>query len=211
MKDLTASGLTAEHLIAMLGNWDSLCTAPLHLIACGDAALTLLKFRSVTQEADLLIPLQSEYDQLLALLPALGFRKTPLGFAAEAMPEIVWRFWPEQSAFGAQLVESPLLDANHIDIASWQHISLSVLNLKDLIITHIFRGLPADVNDCIAVFKTWKVDAEELLERYADTSKNADHPDEMMRKFMEFVEQLASQQLVSDEVWERISRSGQSA
>lgn len=208
MTDIPASGLTAEQLIDILGNWDTLYAAPLHLIACGDAALALLKFRSVTQDVDLMVPLQAEYELLLKRLPILGFEKTAQGFALEATPDIAWRFWPGRTAFGAQLVESPLDDANHTAVASWQHLSLGILNLSDLMITHIFRSLPADVNDCIAVFKTWKVDAEELLERYAETSEHAENPDDMMRKFMEFVEHLASQQLVSDEVWERIARSG---
>ncbi len=207
MKDIPTSGLMTEQLIDMLGNWDTKCAAPLHLIACGDAALALLEFHSVTQDVDLMVPLQAEYELLLKLLPTLGFGKTAQGFANEATPNIAWRFWPGLIAFGAQLVESPLDDANHTAVASWQHLSLGVLNLPDLMITHIFRSLPADVSDCIAVFKTWKVDAEELLERYTETSKHADNPDDMMRKFMEFVERLASQQLVSDEVWERIARS----
>ena len=207
MKDVTASGLTAEQLIDMMGNWDTMCAAPLHLVACGDAALALLEFHAVTQDVDLMVPLQAEYELLLKLLPTLGFGKTTLGFVTEAMPDIAWRFWPGQTAFGAQLAASPLDDAKHTAVASWQHISLGVLNLPDLIITHIFRSRPADVRDCIALFKTWKVDAEELLERYAETSKYAENPDDMMRKFMEFVERLASQQLVSDEVWERIARS----
>lgn len=207
MENLTASGLRAEHLIDTLSGWDRVFEFPLHLIACGDAALTLLKFRSVTQEVDLLIPRQSEYEQCMALLPTVGLSKTPLGFSTDATPYITWRFWPGTTIFGAHLVESPLEGANYTPITTWGHLSLGVLNLKDLIITHIFRGLPTDVNDCIALFKTWKVDAEELLERYAQTSKYAEYPDERMQKFMEFVEQLASHQLVSDEVWERLSRS----
>jgi hypothetical protein len=162
----------------------------------------------VAQEIDLLIPLQSEYEQFTALLPTIGIHKTPLGFSTDATPHITWRFWPGTTVFGAHLVESPLEEANHTPITAWQHLSLGVLNLKDLIITHIFRGLSADIDGCIALFKTWKVDAEDLLDRYAETSKHTEHPDDMMHKFMEFVEQLASQQLVSDEVWERIVQSG---
>jgi len=208
MKDLTASGLTAEQFTDTLAHWDQSLNAPLHIIACGDAALVLMKLHSALQEADLLIPLQSEYEQLLTILPTLGYRETSDGFCSDASPDIIWRLWPEDTIFGAQLVESPLEEANHTPIMAWKHISLGVLNLKDLIIAQIFQGVPACIDDCIALFKTWQVDAEELLERYARTSKHAERPDDMMHRFMEFVEQLASHQLVSDEVWERIVKSG---
>lgn len=209
MTDTTASGLTADEMVGTLTTWDTACHAPVHLIACSHAALTLLKFRAATQEIDLIVPLQPEYDHLLSLLPTIGFTPFPPGFRTDAAPGVLWRFWPGDSAFGARLPESPLASHNSTNLSNrhWRHISLSILNLKDLIITNIFRGRPADIADCIALFKTWKVDAEELLERYAHASKYAEQPDEMMRRFMDFVEQLASQELVSDDVWQRISHA----
>jgi hypothetical protein len=97
------------------------------------------------------------------------------------------------------------LDAGkHIVIKEWPHIYLGALNLIDLIITKMFRGTGLDVDDCITVFETRQVNAEELFERYSEAARYDLNPDKMMQNFVSFVDELALRDLVADEFVERV-------
>jgi len=68
----------------------------------------------------------------------------------------------------------------------------------------MFRGHPVDVDDCIAVFATREVDAEELWERYQETASYDVNTERMSKNFIHFVEQLSLRQLVDRDFVERV-------
>jgi hypothetical protein len=89
-------------------------------------------------------------------------------------------------------------------IRRYRRIYLGALNLIDLIITKMFRGHRVDVDDCIAVFATGEVDAEELWERYQETASYDVNTERMIKNFIYFVEQLSLKQLVDRDFVERV-------
>lgn len=202
----TTSGLTHNSLLQTLEQWDQQIQFPTRLIACGDAALTLLDIKLSTHTVDFIVPEDVEYELLLDFLPTIGYCYRENALCHEDAPEVLYRFWSGNQTFTVELLDSSLNDANHTEIKSWTHIYLGVLNRIDLIITQLFRGTDADMKDCIAIFKTWQVEAEDLLERYANVSNKDAHPDQRMQTFMTFVEKLVSHRLVTDEFLEKVSR-----
>lgn len=68
----------------------------------------------------------------------------------------------------------------------------------------MFRGTSIDIDDCIAVFATRQVDADQLLERYSTASLYDLNPEKMMQNFIFFVEELASRNLVNEEFLEKV-------
>ena len=67
----TPSGLTHNGLLQTLEQWDRQIQFPTRLIACGDAALTLLDIKLSAQTVDLIVPVDVEYELLL------DFRQPP--------------------------------------------------------------------------------------------------------------------------------------
>lgn len=197
--------MTHEDILQMLAQWDGAIDFSVRLIACGGAALTLLDLKPSTRELDFMVPDQDEYSRLTAFLPNIGYRAQNGSFYHEDRPEIPCRFWSGNRFCAVDLLESPLKDTNHTMIKTWSSVYLGVMNLIDLIIGLLFRDTEADFEDCIAAFKTWKVDAEELLERYAKVSSTAPNPDQRMQQFMTFVEELVAYHLVSDDFLEKVS------
>lgn len=189
-----------------LEQWDRQIQFPTRLIACGDAALTLLDIKPSTNTVDYIVPVDVEYELLLDFLPTIGYRYREHGFSHEDIPEAFYRFWSGNQTFTVELLDSPLKENNHTEIKAWHHIYLGVLNWIDLIITQLFRGTDTDREDCIAIFQTWQVEAEDLLERYASVSNRDAHPDRRMQTFMLFVEELVSHHLVTDEFLEKVTR-----
>jgi uncharacterized protein (DUF433 family) len=74
---------------------------------------------------------------------------------------------------------------------------LGALNLQDLIITKMFRGMQVDVDDCVAVFATSEIDPEELLKRYAEAAKYDLNPEKMIQNFIVFAEALSEKGVVT--------------
>ena len=89
-------------------------------------------------------------------------------------------------------------------IRKYRHIYLGALNLVDLIITKMFRGTSTDLDDCVAVFSTGEVDAEELLERYSEAALYDINPEKMIQNFIIFVEELALKRLVNDDFLRKV-------
>lgn len=119
-------------------------------------------------------------------------------------PYFIYQLWRGKRVFTTELLDSPLETGKHIMIREYRHIYLGALNLFDLIITKMFRGTSTDVDDCVAAFSTGKVDPEELLQRYSETSAYDLNPSKMMQNFMVFADQLASRQLVADDFLEKV-------
>jgi hypothetical protein len=196
--------ITSDRLLDTLDNWDRLINFRVQLIACGGTALTLLNIKESTKDIDLVVPVHAEYEKLMKFLKAIGYREKGGGFEHPDDPYFLYQFWAGNRVFTTDLLYSPLDAGKHIVIKKWRHIYLGALNLIDLIITKMFRGTGLDVDDCITVFETGQVNAEELFERYSEAARYDLNPDKMMQNFVSFVDELALRDLVADEFVERV-------
>jgi hypothetical protein len=192
-------GLSDQDLLDTLDNWNSLMNFRVRLIACGGTALTLLKIKDSTKDIDFTVPVAREYERLMKFLRDLGYEEKGGGLAHDDDPNFIYQFWSGNKVFTTNLLDSPLQPGRHIMIKRWSRIYLGVLNLTDLIITKMFRGTPVDRDDCVAVFATGQVKAEELLERYSVAARYDLNPEKVMRNFVYLAEGLREQELISDE------------
>ena len=197
-------------LLDTLENWDSLMNFRVRLIACGGTALTLLNIKESTKDVDLIVPEKKEYDKLIKFLMALNYRYTGNGLAHDDDPNFIYQLWCGNRVFTTDLLESPLKENNHILVKKWSHIYLGALNLTDLIITKMFRGTPADREDCIAAFATGKVKAEKLLERYSEAARYDLNPEKALQNFGYLAEGLHEKQLINEKFYQKISDHQQS-
>lgn len=196
--------LTNSDLLQTIENWDSLMNFRVHLIACGGTALTLLNIKESTKDIDVIVPVHTEYKKLLGFLKAIGYREKGGGLTHPDDPYFLYQFWPGKRVFTTDLLDSPLEEGKHIMIRKYRHIYLGALNLVDLIITKMFRGTSTDLDDCVAVFSTGEVDAEELLERYSEAALYDINPEKMIQNFIIFVEELALKRLVNDDFLRKV-------
>jgi len=187
-----------------IDNWDSLMNFSVQLVACGGTALTLLNIKESTKDIDLVVPVHAEYERLMKFLKAIGNQEKGGGLVHTDDPYFLYQFWAGNRVFTTDLLSSPLDTGKHIVIKKWRHIYLGALNLVDLIITKLFRGAGVDVDDCIAVFETGQVDAEELLERYSEAAHYDLNPDKMMQNFVLFADKLIARDLITNEFVEKV-------
>ena len=191
-------------LLDTLENWDSLMNFRIRLIACGGTALTLLNIKESTKDIDFIVPVKNEYDKLMKFLKALNYRYKGNGLAHEDDPNFMYQFWCGNRVFTIDLLESPLMENNHILINRWSHIYLGALNLTDLIITKMFRGTPVDREDCVAAFATGQVKAENLLERYSEAARYDLNPEKVLQNFGYLAEGLHAEQLINDDFYQKV-------
>jgi hypothetical protein len=196
--------ISGVDLLDTLENWDSLMNFRVRLIACGGTALTLLNIKESTKDIDLIVPETSEYDKLMKFLKALNYRYRGNGLVHEDDPYFIYQFWCGNKVFTTDLLESPLKEKKHILIHRWTHIYLGVLNLTDLIITKMFRGTPADREDCLAAFATGQVDAEKLFESYSEAVRYDLNPEKVMQNFGYLAEGLYEDQLISEKFYQKV-------
>lgn len=196
--------MTYEQVLQTLEQWDRQLDFPLHLIACGDTALTLLQITPSTSEVVFFMPVAEEHPRLINFLSGQGYAQHAQGFRLPDEPDVWYRFTPDKRVLIHELSECPLAMDDSQEIKRWTHLHVGILNLTDLIITQLFQGADVDIDNCIAVFKTWQVDAEDLLNRYAQALECVRHPDQKLHTFMAFIEKLVSQQLVSDDFLKKV-------
>jgi len=204
MASISPYKITSDRLLDTLDNWDRLMNFGVQLIACGGTALTLLDLKESTKDIDLVVPVVTEYEKLIKFLSTIGYSEKGGGWAHPDDPLFLYQFWCGKRVFTTELLDSPLDAGKHIVIKEWPHIYLGALNLIDLITTKMFRGTGLDVDDCITVFETGQVNAEELFERYSEAARYDLNPDKMMQNFVSFVDELALRDLVADEFVERV-------
>ena len=204
MKHSNRYRLSGIDLLDTLDNWDSLMNFRVRLIACGGTALTLLNIKDSTKDIDLIVPEANEYDRLMKFLKTLNYRDQGNGLAHEDDPNFIYQFWCGNKVFTTDLLDSPLEAGKHILVKRWSHIYLGALNLIDLIITKMFRGTQLDRADCVAVFATGQVNAEELLERYSKAAPYDLNPKKVMQNFAYLAEKLRELQLISDEFYKKV-------
>ena len=196
--------LSGLDLLDTLENWDSLMNFRIRLIACGGTALTLLNIKESTKDVDLIVPKRNEYDKLVKFLMALNYRYKGNGLAHDDDPNFIYQLWCGNRVFKTDLLDSPLKDNNHTLIKRWSHIYLGALNLSDLIIIKMFRGSPADREDCIAAFATGQVDAEKLLVRYSEAARYDLNPEKVLQNFGYLAEGLHANKLISDKFYQKV-------
>jgi len=68
----------------------------------------------------------------------------------------------------------------------------------------MFRGTPADRQDCIAAFATGKVNAEKLFKRYTEAARYDLNPGKVLQNFGYLVEGLHEKLLISDTFYQKV-------
>ena len=189
--------ITGRELIQTIDNWEHLINFKVNLIGCGGTALTLLEIKESTKDIDFIVPVGKEYERLMKFLRSLGYEEKGGGLAHPDDPLFLYQFWVGNRVFTTDLLDSPLDPGKNIPIKKWGHIYLGALNLQDLIITKMFRGMQVDVDDCVAVFATSELDPEELLKRYAEAAKYDLNPEKMIQNFIVFAEALSEKGVVT--------------
>jgi len=139
-----------ELLLARLADWDSFLKKRVRLIACGGTALTLLNIKPSTKDIDLIVPEIGEYEYLVRTLDQLGY-KSVSGSGLRRGDDFVFDLFRGPRVHTTDLSESPLDPENHIFIKEFTYIYLGVLNFYDLLISKLFRGTTADMDDCLAL------------------------------------------------------------
>jgi hypothetical protein len=190
--------ITSKELIQTIDNWERLINFKVQLIGCGGTAMTLLEIKDSTKDIDFIVPMPKEYERLMKFLHALGYEEKSGGLAHPDDPYFLYQFWAGNRVFTTELLDSPLEPGNNITIKKWRHVYLGALNLMDLIITKMFRGTQADIDDCVSAFAAYEIDPERLLDRYAEAAKYDLNPDRMMRNFIYLVEALFKKKMVTD-------------
>jgi hypothetical protein len=198
--------ITGDDLLGTIETWDGLMDFRVCLIAVGGTAMTLLGIKESTKDVDFTVPIHKEYVRLLRFLAKTGYRESEEvnGWVHPEDPLFVFQFFPGNRVFTTDLLYPPLEEGNHILIRKYRHIYLGTLNLTDLIITKIFRGDRADIEDCVQVFSTGKVKAEELLKRYLEAASYNINPEKVKKQLIIFVGELSSRQLVGEGFLERV-------
>jgi hypothetical protein len=189
--------ITGRELIQTIDNWEHLINFKVNLIGCGGTALTLLEIKDSTKDIDFIVPVVKEYERLMKFLRSLGYEEKGGGLAHPDDPYFLYQFWVGNRVFTTDLLDPPLDPGKNIPIKKWRHIYLGALNLQDLIITKMFRGMQVDVDDCVAVFAISEIDPEELLKRYAETAKYDLNPEKMIQNFNVFAEALLEKGVVT--------------
>ncbi|MCP4668633.1 MAG: hypothetical protein GY849_20005 [Deltaproteobacteria bacterium] len=196
--------ITGRQLTETIDNWDRLINFKVNLIGCGGTALTLLEIKESTKDIDIIVPVRKEYERLITFLQSIGYEEKGGGLVHPDDPYFIYQFWVGNRVFTTELLDSPLDPGRNIPIKKWRHIYLAVLNLQDLIITKMFRGMQVDVDDCMAVFSASNMDPENLLERYIEAAKYDLNPKKMIENFMVLAEALLDNELVAREFLEKV-------
>lgn len=197
--------ITGRELIQTVDNWEHLINFKVNLIGCGGTALTLLEIKDSTKDIDFIVPVFKEYERLMKFLRSLGYEEKGGGLAHPDDPYFLYQFWVGNRVFTTDLLDPPLDPGKNIPIKKWRHIYLGALNLQDLIITKMFRGMQVDVDDCVAVFATSEIDPEELLKRYAETAKYDLNPEKMIQNFNVFAEALLEKGVVTHSFLKKVA------
>jgi hypothetical protein len=191
--------LTDVDLMQTLENWERLLSFRVHLIACGGTALTLLGIKESTKDVDFTVPEKKEYERLMSFLSKLGYQEKGGGLAHPDYPFFLFQFWSGNRVFTVDLSRSPLEPGRNIPVKRWRHLYVGALNVIDLIITKMSRGTGVDMDDCVAVFATGKVDAETLLREYLEAARYDLNPKRMVNNFLRLTEKLRAAGLVTDQ------------
>jgi hypothetical protein len=160
-----------EALLEEFGAWDGFLNKPVHLIACGGTALTLLGAKPSTKDIDLIAPVISEYEYLLRTLTELGYKRiTGWGLARDK--GFAFDIFRGNRVHTTELIESPLNKNNHIPFKQYSHLYIGILNYYDILITKLFRSTSQDIDDCLLLMKAkgGYIKLKRFIERFKKTA-----------------------------------------
>ncbi len=141
------------------------------MVACGGTALTLMGHKESTQDVGFLVPRAGEYKRLVDFLKKAGYRQaTQYGWRRES-ETILFDLYLGKRIYTTELLTSPLTRQGHRKWHEWNKIYVGILNQPDLIISKMFRGAEADIQDSLALLAKEKVDLEKLKQRYRETAQ----------------------------------------
>ncbi len=162
-----------NELMDILGTWDGLLRGrtKIHLVACGGTALTLLGYKASTKDVDFLVPEMAEYDHLAEFLTNAGYDRTGSYGWQRPGEVILFDLYPGKAVYTTELLTSPLAAGGSKVVRKWERLSMAVLNPLDLISSKMFRGSPADIEDCLILFEKEKIDLTGLDKRFRETAK----------------------------------------
>lgn len=161
-----------DELSQTLQVWDELIPGrgKIRLVACGGTALTLLGYKESTKDVDFLVPETAEYKRLIGFLSKMGYKRvTQFGWKRDA-EVIIFDLYPGKKVYVTELMTSPLTANGAIKWKAWSKIEVLILNLVDLIISKMFRGKEADIQDCLLLFAKEKIDLKVFEKRYRETA-----------------------------------------
>jgi hypothetical protein len=160
-----------QRLLDTFSIWDGYLKRKVHLIACGGTAMTLLGVKESTKDIDLLVPNETEYDYLIRILKDLGYKPvTGSGWAKDG--GFIFDLFKGKRIHTTELLESPLVEGNHLLVKEFSSVYLGILNFYDLIISKVFRGSGVDMEDSLLLVKAKKqdIDMDLLVERFRETA-----------------------------------------
>lgn len=161
--------LKREDLLINIREWNRFIKKEVHLIACGGTALTLLGTKESTKDVDFMVPNVTEYDYLTKILKELGYKQDGNSWIKQG-DVFIWDIYKGNKIHTTELLESPLIEGNHIPYQTIGKIHIGILNAYDLICSKLMRGSGVDFEDCQLLMKAMaaKIDITKLKERYKE-------------------------------------------
>ncbi|OIO72808.1 MAG: hypothetical protein AUJ85_09260 [Elusimicrobia bacterium CG1_02_37_114] len=187
-----------EGLFDIIRTWDSFLKKKVHLITCGGTALTLLGIKASTKDIDFIVPELSEYKYLLNILQQIGYKsKTGTGWARD--DNFIFDLFIGNRVHTTELLDSPLDKEKHILLKEFSYIYLGILNYYDLIISKLFRGTGADMEDCLSLMKSKarEIDLNFLIKRFRETASYDISEDKVNKNLDYFLEMLKKEGFIN--------------
>lgn len=182
----------ASELTDTLGAWNELLPGreKIHLIACGGTALTLLGYKESTKDVDFLVPNENEHQRLVKFLDEAGYDPvTQYGWKRPG-ENVIFDLYPGKRVYSTELLTSPLEVGGNRKVREWKKIYLGVLNPMDLIISKMFRGTEADIEDSLELLRREKVDLKKLEKRYRETARYETGESRVLKNFDSLLSRL---------------------
>ena len=182
----------ADELTETLGAWDELIPGreKIRMIACGGTALTLLGYKESTKDVDFLLPDKGEYERLVKFLEGAGYEPVTSCGWKRSGENIIFDLYPGKRVYSTELLTSPLEEGGNRRVKEWKKIYLGVLNPVDLIISKLFRGTDADLQDSLELLKREKVDLKKLEKRYRETARYETGESRVLKNFALFLSRV---------------------
>ncbi len=146
---LPRGSLDSNQLLAILGEWNRYLKRRVHLIACGDTALTLLGVKASTKDVDFMVPDAREHTYLTRQLQDLGYLLTTGSGWKRAGDPFRFDLFRGNRIHTTELLESPLATGRNTPLAEYSRLYIGILNDEDLICSKLMRGTSVDYDDCL--------------------------------------------------------------
>ena len=180
--------LNKSQLLEILVNWNRYLRRPVHLIACGGTAMTLLGVKASTRDVDFMVPDVGEHRYLTERLTSLGYKPVS-GHGWQRHGEL-FRFdlFPGNWIHTTELLESPLLEGRNRVLARYSRLYVGILNDDDLVASKLMRGTQVDFEDCVMLFEAHRgeLDIERLRDHFQGLIQYDVNPERLRPHFDHF-------------------------